>query len=172
MLCALKEQSLDNFKSCSRVYRAFAYFPLLRRIHIVPRQSSNTILLVSFHFCLYLFGANKGTAPDSTDIPTYTLVAQLKRLARDLLSFLASASATSSPPATSSLASNTRAIRRLEAVVNRSGYQDAGKVADLLVFTLDVPVEQKIAVLAARSQVELLSKAVELLSQQINVSLQ
>ncbi|KAK7202751.1 ATP-dependent protease La 2 [Myxozyma melibiosi] len=113
---------------------------------------------------------------DATDIPTYTLVAQLKRLARDLITFLKSSSSSSSSPSSSSqpplaatLPTNPRAIRRLESVVNHSSFQDSGKLADLLVFTLDVPVEQKIALLAIEPTKERLAKAVELLSQQINM---
>ncbi|KAK9461888.1 Lon protease C-terminal proteolytic domain-containing protein [Lipomyces oligophaga] len=120
---------------------------------------------------------------ESSDVSTYTLVAQFKRLARELVSFLKSGSFTPSPNSipnpnpnpnasttpTPLVGASARAVRRLEGLVNHSSFQEALKVADLLVFTLDVSVQDKIDLLSLTQSTERLGKAIELLSQQINM---
>ncbi|KAK9352429.1 Lon protease C-terminal proteolytic domain-containing protein [Lipomyces doorenjongii] len=117
----------------------------------------------------------KETLLDSSDIPTYTVVAQLKRLSRDLIAVLKSLSSSSSstvtpiPSGGPQLANNAGALRRLEALVNNSSFQDAGKIADLMVFALDVPVGEKLQFLQTEDINIRLEKAVELLSRQLNM---
>ncbi|KAK9372005.1 Lon protease C-terminal proteolytic domain-containing protein [Lipomyces chichibuensis] len=117
----------------------------------------------------------KETLLDSSDIPTYTVVAQLKRLSRDLIAVLKSSSSSSSsaitpiPSGGPYLANNTGALRRLEALVNNSSFQDAGKIADLMVFAIDVPVGEKLQFLQTEDINIRLEKAVELLSRQLNM---
>ncbi|KAK9236002.1 Lon protease C-terminal proteolytic domain-containing protein [Lipomyces kononenkoae] len=115
----------------------------------------------------------KETPLDSSDIPTYTVVAQLKRLSRDLIAVLRSLSSSSAvtplPSGSSPLTSNIGALRRLESLINNSPFQDAGKVADLMLFALDVPVEEKLQFLQTEDINIRLEKAVELLSRQLNM---
>ncbi|KAK9245740.1 Lon protease C-terminal proteolytic domain-containing protein [Lipomyces tetrasporus] len=115
----------------------------------------------------------KESTLDSSDIPTYTVVAQLKRLSRELIAALKSSSSSSAitpvPSGGPQLTSNAGALRRLEALVNNSSFQDSGKVADLMVFALDVPVTEKLQFLQIEDINIRLEKAVELLSRQLNM---
>ncbi|KAK9451480.1 Lon protease C-terminal proteolytic domain-containing protein [Limtongia smithiae] len=111
----------------------------------------------------------------ASDIPTYTVVAQFKRLARELLTAVKSiatagiSSASTSNSSMPNFVSNLRTLRALESLVNDSGFQDTGKVADFLVFALDAPVADKITILACEDVRARLEKAVELVNQQLNM---
>ncbi|KAK9370539.1 Lon protease C-terminal proteolytic domain-containing protein [Lipomyces kononenkoae] len=115
----------------------------------------------------------KETSLDASDIPTYTVVAQLKRLSRELIAVLKSVSSSSAvtplPSGSSPLTNNIGALRRLEALINNSQFQEAGKVADLMLFALDVPVGEKLQFLQTDDINSRLEKAVELLSRQLHM---
>ncbi|KAK9467564.1 Lon protease C-terminal proteolytic domain-containing protein [Lipomyces arxii] len=116
----------------------------------------------------------KNSALDSSDIPTYTLVAQLKRLSRELIGLLKTSASgmntiSTVAPSGAQFSSNSRALRRLESLVNHSSFQDSDKIADLMVFALDVPVAEKLAMLRTEDASRRLEIAVNLLTRQLNM---
>ncbi|KAK9478669.1 Lon protease C-terminal proteolytic domain-containing protein [Lipomyces japonicus] len=115
----------------------------------------------------------ENTILDSADISTYTIVAQFKRLARELISLLNNAIVQQANNNLSTNATNMvnirSMLRKLDSYVNQSTFQDTAKVADLVVFTLDVPASEKLPMLQTGNTVKRLEIAVQLIAKQLNM---
>ncbi|KAK9457749.1 Lon protease C-terminal proteolytic domain-containing protein [Dipodascopsis uninucleata] len=110
---------------------------------------------------------------DVSDIKTYTLIAQLKRLSRDLIAVLTDNSSlgTTAKYATPYGLETTGTIfwRRLQSLVDRSSSQDAIKVANIMVFAMDIPAADKISMLKIDDTLVRIERAIELISRQLNL---